>query len=152
MNRRNTEIRRMGKTRKTREHSPLTPSLPHSLPPPLPISLALTLFLKPWNQILQKCSHYKNTKGYFNHTFRLSQLHHCDQEMLFSVEELLQLRQLATLFLHKICLATFLAFRPQPFNQGTQGSFIDQRSIDSYASCKVVATNLTKEGSILMVK
>jgi len=46
MNRRNTEIRRMGKTRKTGEH-PLTPS--PSLTHCLPVSLALTLFLQPVN-------------------------------------------------------------------------------------------------------
>ena len=91
----------MGKTRKTGEH-----------PVPLPPSLIASL--SPWPS-LSSCELDHTTKTLTTYTFRLSQLHHCDQETLPLLRA--SLVTLASYSLQKISLATFLAFRPQPFNQ-----------------------------------
>ena len=130
MNRRNTEIRRMGKTRKTGEH-----------PVPLPPSLIASL--SPWpslssSSLWTRC--YRNihtTKTLTTYTFRLSQLHHCDQETLPLLRA--SLVTLASYSLQKISLAIYIpGISTTTIQSGTQGSFIDQRNIDSYTSCKLL--------------
>ena len=87
--------------------------------------------------------------GLLNHINRLFQLHQCDHEMLanrFSwrfIEEL----TLATLFLQKIYLATFLAFLPQTM-QPRNSSGKDQRNNKPHQKCWFIGflkwyTNLT---------
>ena len=67
-----------------------------------------------------RCTLYSSLQkqlGYFNHNFRLSLLHQCDQGMLSN-----RFSWMRSFFFSYIrtYLAAFLAFLPQPFNQGTQ--------------------------------